>query len=210
MFSFLLLEFVSFPERSDNILKQNSDHLRVSSSGSIGQYYSGKCNPTFAEHSVDSVERKNDWCSNINKSKTDYPWLNLGIDGKSILLTGYAIRSGCCYYGCCCEDDFEGTECCCTLYSWSLQGSHDNSTWKTIHKVEKDNKFYSCMNRSYDVKSEESFEFIRLIQDEPWPGCHFCICLNKIELYGSSTDSEHFYSLDDNEDSVSIIGKLRN
>ena len=204
----LLLEIIPFPERSDNILKKHPNDVVVSSSGSLGQWYEGKCNPTLPEHAVNSVPRKSDWCSNMNKSKHDHPWLIIGVRDKSISLRGYALRSGCCHYSCCCYDDLDD-ECCCEFYSWSLQGSHDNSTWKTIHKVEKDNSFNYCMNRNYDVQIDESFEFIRLIQDEPRPYCNFCICLNKIELYGTTSDSNSIHSIEDNEDSVSIIGKLR-
>ena len=101
MFCLLLFEIVPFAERSDNIFKENIENAEITSSGSLGQWYEGKCNPTLPSHSVDSVSRKSDWCSNINKSKHDHPWLGLGLRGQSISITGYALRSVCSYYGFC-------------------------------------------------------------------------------------------------------------
>jgi hypothetical protein len=130
----------------------------------------------------------------------------MNVRGKSISLTGYSLRMGCCYYyDACCLKTGEYIWCC-LLYSWSLQGSHDNSTWTEIHKIEKDRDFYYCQNRIYEVKSEP-FEYIRIIQNEAYPGCDFCVCLNKLELYGSvssSSSSQSPFNID-NEDSISIL-----
>ena len=209
MLLLFLLQIIPFEKTDENILKKYSSDVVVSASGSIGQWYNKKCNPTHPEHMVDDVTRKTDWCSNINKTKTDYPWLGVNLKSKSMKLTGYSIRSGCCYYDCCCYDD-RRMECCCWLYSWSLQGSHDNKTWKVIHKVEKDDKFYYCVNRSYKVETTEAYEYVRLIQDNPWPGCNYCICLNKLELYGDVTGASYAYSDDiDSDETVSIIGKVK-
>jgi hypothetical protein len=206
MFCSLFYTIIPFPERNDNILKQHSDDLSVAVSGSIGQFYNGKCHPTFSEHVTDSIERKTDWCSYINKSKTDYPWISINLRGKTISLTGYSLRMGCGYYGTCCLEDGNYVYCC-LLYSWSLQGSQDNSTWTDLHKIEKDLKFDYCQNRIYEIESE-SYEYVRLIQTEALPYCDFCICLNKLELYGStSTESSSIFP-EDNDDSISIIGKL--
>jgi hypothetical protein len=206
MFCSLFYPIVPFLERNDNILKQHSLDVHVSISGLIGQWYNGKCNPTIPEHVTDSIERKTDWCSNINKSKTDYPWLSFNLHGKSISLTGYSLRMGCCYYRGCCLDDNSYIDCC-LLYSWSLQGSHDNTTWTDLHKIEKDLDFYYCQNRIYETKSE-SYEYIRLLQTEVPSWCPFCICLNKLELYGSASAISSSPFSSDNDDSISIIGKL--
>ena len=208
MFLFLFYQLLPFDERNDNIFKQNKDDIIVTASGSIGQYYNSSCHQTYPEHLVDSVVRKTDWCSNINKTKTDYPWISVHMNHKKMLVTGYAIRAGCCYYDCCCMETGQRIYCCCDLYSWSLQGSNDNSTWTTLHKVEADKKFYDCANRVYEVKNTgETYKFIRIIQDEPWPGCNYCMCLNKLELYGK-TDSFLFDADSDNDEAVSIIGKV--
>ena len=206
----LIYEYVPFEKRDDNILQQYSKDINLAASGSIGQWYNGKCNPTYPEHVIDSEERKTDWCSNINSSKSDFPWLNVNLRGKAIQLVGYSIRSGCCYYDCCCIGD-RIVDCCCWLYSWSLQGSHDNKTWITLHTVKADRQFYYCANRHYDFESKEAYEYIRLIQDEPWPGCNYCICINKLELYGSVRSSSNYYESfedGDSDDTVSIIGKI--
>ena len=209
MFLLLLYQIIPFPERNDNLLSKYSNDVSVSVSGTIGQYYQGKCHQTVPEHIIDNIERKTDWCSNINKTKTDFPWYTLSLKGKSMRINGYSIRSGCCYYGCCCVDDDKRVYgCCCDLYSWSLEGSHDNRTWVTLHKVEADREFYDCRNRTYEIKPTEYYEYVRIIQNEPWPGCDLCMCINKLELYGVALDG-HFIDSDENEDSISIIGKIK-
>ena len=205
---FLVLAIVPFPKRNDNLMENNKGSFNIAVSGSIGQYRNGKCVDTDPNDAIDTTQKNEDWCSNIVKEKSQYPWLSVNLKGKAMSLTGYSIRSGCCYYGCCCEDGID-VNCCCELYSWSLEGSHDNTTWKTLHKVEKEKTFYFCQNRSYDLKTSESFEYIRIRQDEPWPGCSLCICLNKLELYGQTRDGRYVeYDSDDSDESVSIIGKV--
>ena len=208
MFSFLLLfEIIPFNERKDNILKNNQKDMKVYASGSIGQWIDDKCVMTHPEDAVDSKTRKTDWCSNINKTKTDRPWLEVSLNGKTMKIKGYSLRAGCCEYPCCCDENGVAYNCCCDLYSWSLQGSNDNTTWKTLHKVEQDKEFYGCRNRTYDIETTDAFAYIRLIQDLPWPTCNYCICINKMELYGST--EAYGGSYDDNEESVSIIGKVK-
>ena len=210
MLSLLLYEILPFPERNDNILVKYAEDLKIGVSGTIGQYYEGKCHQTHPEHIVDTETRKTDWCSNINSTKTDYPWYTLALKGKTMRIAGYSIRAGCCYYGCCCVDDNHKIYgCCCDLYSWSFQVSNDNRTWKTLHKVEKDRKFYDCQNRSFDINSNEYYEYVRIIQDEPWPGCQYCMCINKIEIYGTVEDNGLFNDGEDNDDAISIIGKVK-
>ena len=210
MLLFLLLQIIPFPERTDNIMVNHQNDIEVSASGSIGQYYDGHCQKTTPETTVSTEATKHDWCSNINKSKTDYPWLSILVKNKRMRITGYSLRSGCCYYGCCCLEDNHYVACCCSPYSWSLQGSNDNKTWVEIHRVEKDNKFYNCQNRTYDVKTDKEFSFIRIIQNEPWPGCEFCLCINKFEVYGTTVNGDYMIEKDfDDDESVSIIGKIK-
>ena len=47
----------------------------------------------------------------------------------------------------------------------------------------------------------------KLVQDEPEPGCWYCIALSKLEFYGTFIDdkSEEITS----EDEVSIIGRIK-
>ena len=207
----LFYQISPFPERNDNLLKGNEKIFDISASGSIGQFRNGKCVETQPDGLFDSDDKKEDWCSNVNKSKTDKPWLGFSLKGKAIFLTGYAIRSGCCYYPCCCIDGKYIDGCCCDLYSWSLQGSHDNSTWKTLHTIDKDRTFYGCANRQYDIEAKESFEFLRIIQEQPWPGCNYCMCINKVQFYGKTVDGAYQSTdEDDSDESISIIGRIQN
>ena len=128
-------------------------------------------------------------------------------------ISGFSVRNGCCRYYCCCEDSDKILDygCCCVLYSFSLQGSNDNITWKTLYKVEKEKEFWACMYKTYELEKEtESYALIRLVQDDPYPDCPYCMQLNQVELYGSTIVSEYYFSdLDDNDESVSIIGKIK-
>ena len=54
--------------------------------------------------------------------------------------------------------------------------------WKTIHNVEKDEKLYEYTNRYFEVKYEESFNYIRLIQDKSRLGFTMCICINEFDV----------------------------
>ena len=128
-------------------------------------------------------------------------------------LTSYSIRNGCRYYDDCCCDPNSGHSidiaCCCELYSFSLQGSNDNSTWKTLHKVEKDASFRFCQVRTYDLPQTENFRFIRFKIDEEKPNCPKCLQINQIELYGELLNSYDSFESENNEESVSIIGKVK-
>ena len=81
--------------------------------------------------------------------------------------------------------------------------------WKTIHNVEKDEKLYEYTNRYFEVKYEESFNYIRLIQDKSRLGFPMCICINEFDVYGSDHDSQVIPSVNDNDESVTIIERLR-
>ena len=210
------MEFVAFPTKNNaifaNEMKKNTDIVETHVSGSLGLYYSGKCHKTYPNQTLFSDE-KQDWCSNIGKSKEAKPWITYNLKGKSMKISGYSIRSGCCWYTCCCVDDDTMVDgyCCCRLYSFSLQGSNDNKTWKTIHKVEKDNNFWECKANTYELKNNnEQFMFLRILLDEQLPGCKFCMQINQIEFYGDVIDSQFAGSFesDDNDESVSIIGKV--
>ena len=52
--------------------------------------------------------------------------------------------------------------------------------------------------------------FLRILLDEQLPGCKFCMQINQIEFYGDVIDSQFAGSFesDDNDESVSIIGKV--
>ena len=217
MFMLLFMEFVAFPDRSDGIIAKHvtsnkASDINIDVSGSIGYYNNGKCIQTHPNETLFS-DKKHDWCSNVAKSKEDRPWIMYNIKNKAMRLTGYAVRNGCCYYDCCCTEDSNIIDynCCCRLYSFSLQGSNDNVTWKTIHKVDKERDIYYCEFKNYEIgKKTESFNFIRFMLEEEYPGCPACMQVNQIELYGEEVASSFIsQDMEDNDESVSIIGKVR-
>jgi hypothetical protein len=100
-------------------MESQLDNVEVESSGSIGQYYNGKCHETNPNTTIGNNNIKKDWCSNIAKGGSSIPWITYSIKGKSMKLRGYSIRSGCCYFDCCCVDNEIIPECCCcALYSF--------------------------------------------------------------------------------------------
>ena len=216
MFVFLaFMELSAFPERNNALLnvEKNLKDVKVQSSGSIGFYKSGKCVPTYPNQTLGRDDPRSDWCSNLAKSKDDNPWISYSLKNKRVSLTGYSIRSGCCYSTCCCIDDssYIPNCCCCELYSFSLQGSTDNITWETIHSVVKERDLEYCAHRTYDFPKTKQYSYVRLLLDEPRPGCDSCMAINKIELYGESVDYIFSDSMidDETEDTISIIGKVR-
>ena len=212
MLFLLVLEFVAFPSRADSIFEKNKDDIIVDSSGSLGFRYNGKCHMTYPNQTLND-DKKLDWCSNIAEPNEPQPWVTYSLKDKSMKLKGYSIRSGCCYYACCCFDDTKDIEyCCCQLYSFSLLGSNDNKTWMTIHKVEKDLNFWNCKTMTYEFPLTQPFHFIRFVLDEKRSYCANCMALNQIAFYGEVINSPRNYqTLDetDNDESVSIIGKLK-
>lgn len=208
-----IMKFMAFPERKDSIFQHVSnkeDDILVSSSGSLGLYYGGKCHLTYPNETLHN-DQKMDWCSNIAKQEDEKPWISFNLKNKAVKLTGYSVRNGCCYRSCCCTEDnsfVDSDGCCCRLYSFALQGSNDNKTWKTIHKVENDENFYYCAFKTYEFQKTESFSFVRFVQEKEFPGCPFCMQINQMELYGETVGSFVSADNDDNDESVSIIGKL--
>ena len=210
------VSFVAFPSKEDAIFAKYNSSVVIQSSGSIGLYKNGKCVKTHPNETLIPSEDY-EWCSNIAKDKTnvnDNPWIQYSLNGKQMKLTSYAVRNGCCRYACCCDEDGKIIDgyCCCYLYSYSLQASNDNKTWKVLHKVEKDNKFYACQTKTFELKQQSMpYSFFRFVLDEEWPGCVKCMQVNQIELYGDVIDSGNSYYHDGNDDdeSVSIIGRVK-
>ena len=212
LFIFIAVKFINFPDRKDALLYENKEEntLVVESSGSIGLHFDGKCQKTYPNSTLNSNERI-DWCSNIAESDQK-PWISYSYPQKSMRIRGYSVRNGCCWYACCCLDnntDIYG--CCCRLYSFSLVGSNDGKEWITIHKVEKEEKFWRCLSKTYEFQLTQPFKYIRFQMDEPFPNCHKCIQINELQLYGTFVDSQENQEISDNyeDESISIIGKVR-
>ena len=220
MICLLLIELVSFPQKDDAIFESLHEKGEViaTSSGSIGFYKDGKCQQTHPNMTLGKDDKSTDWCSNIAKpndkidDKTNgKPWISYRLKNKRIRANSYAIRSGCCYYECCCIDDdtFIDKHCCCTLFSYSLQVSDDNITWRTIHSVEEDHEIKRCTNRDHKFEKVEEFTFVRFVLDKQKPYCENCFALNRFEIYGSAIQDNGIYDINNEDDeSVSIIGKI--
>ena len=219
MFTLLLMgfvNFIAFPESKDSILeaqsKENSKSVVVEASGSLGLLKNGKCVKTYPNETLISDE-KIEWCSNIVPQEQK-PWIQYSINDKQMKVKKFSIRNGCCRYVCCCDDTGKVIDgyCCCYMYSYSLHASNDNKTWKAIYKVEKDNSFYSCLTKTFELEKEtEPFTYFRLVLDEEYPNCKRCMQVNQIEFYGKVVN-RGITSYSDNEDdeSISIIGRVRN
>ena len=210
MFPFIIA-FIAFPDRSDALFKSNTP--TIFASGSIGYRRHNGCQPTLPNQTLIGNEEM-DWCSNLARKDDEYPWISYTFPGKVMKLTGYSVRNGCCLPHCCCipeSDEDIDIECCCELYSFSLQGSNDNHTWKVIHQIEEKRDFFFCKFETYEFPKTEGFRFIRFKMDKERPQCPKCLQLNQIELYGEIVSSpfESYYDYDENEESVSIIGKIR-
>lgn len=213
MFTFLIFE--ELLSDSNSILRSayKSGSLRYEASGSSSQRINGSIQKTKPEYVFDQVNKKYDWCSNCPSSYDEHPYIVFSVANKIMKLRGYFLRAGCCagYVSeCCCIE--QAWYCCrCCLYSWSFQISHDNITWKTVHKVERDRMMEYCAEKTYQFSETYDAKYARIIQDENCPGEPPCIALNKIELIGTIDGdllSENDLNLDSEEEDVSIIGHI--
>ena len=209
------MELIAFPQRKDAIFESLHENNEVVSfsSGSIGYYKGGKCQLTSPNMTLGKDDETTDWCSNIamQGEGEGKPWIAYRVKNKKIRASGYSIRSGCCYYECCCIDDTRDIDkyCCCSLLSYSLQVSDNNMTWRTIHSVENDENFWACTNRDYKFNKVEEFTYVRLILDKQRLHCENCFALNRFEIYGETINGAYdTESEDENDESVSIIGKI--
>ena len=216
MFLLISIAFTAIPKREDALFSQPGIMPIIEASGSLGlRSHDLICTSTHPNQTLVEDEEL-DWCSNIAKTTNDLPWISFHLLNKGMKIRGYSIRNGCCHKECCCDPetdtDFDAF-CCCRLYRFSLQGSNDNKTWKTIHKVEKDPKFHLCQYKTYDFDLSESFNIVRFIMEEEYPHCPKCLQINQIELYGETVSStffpnEEYNENDENDESISIIGRV--
>ena len=209
------MAYTTIQKRDDALLSQNLKPF-VEASGSLGIRFDGRtCKPTYPNQTLIG-EAHLDWCSNLMKSTNDSPWISYHLPNKAMKIRGFSVRNGCCYDDIfmCCRDPQSGADsyldCCCRLYSFSLQGSNDNKTWKTIHQIVKDNRFRWCELNTYEFDLSESFNIVRFVMDEGYPGCPKCLQINQIELYGErvNSDFDSYENEEDNEESISIIGRV--
>ncbi|EAY03372.1 hypothetical protein TVAG_489160 [Trichomonas vaginalis G3] len=210
--NFLLFSLFSKCSEVNGIFKRvYSDKIVVLDvSGSSSQYINGSRQLTKPEYAIYPWDKNYDWCSNCYRSNDEHPYITFSLINKKFKIKGYFLRAGCCYQnGCCCEEIGYCVMCC--LYSWSLQISDDNKTWKEIHRIDKDIEMRRCKEQTYNFDQEYTAKYVRLIQNEPCPEDPPCIALNKIEFLGDVTNfdiNEEFVSYHDDDDDVSIIGHI--
>ena len=207
MFHLFLTEMIfPFNDKFDGFFKKtyklNLTSVEASGSTMVWNRTKQKDILTKPEFAVDPEADDYEWCSDINKTLFDHPWILFNFKKRKFQMSGYSLKQACC----------DAVGCCCIIYSWSMQGSNDNKTWTTIDKQEKQRDFNDCDTKSWEVSSQQRYSYIRLIQDEPFPKCWYCIGLSKIEIYGtlSGAEMDNFDSNQDADDEVSIIGKVYN
>ena len=61
---------------------------------------------------------------------------------------------------------------------------------------------------TFEFDETESFKYVRVVQDEEYPDCPYCMQINQLELYGKKTDDGFDSEVDESDESVSIIGKV--
>lgn len=184
--------------------------IEYSVSGSSSQLINGSIKKTKPEYAFDQIDKSYDWCSNCPDTYDEHPFMILSVKNKKMNLQGYYLKAGCCDTSRCCCYETVSYSCMCCLFSWSFQISEDNSTWTTIHKVEKDYDLRECKEKTFHFSKPYQARYIRLIQDEACPGDPPCIALNKIELIGGidGDDSQFGSDYDNDEEDVSIIGHI--
>lgn len=214
MISFLLSVSTSSPDKKGIFNKVYNDKIVIiDASGSSRQYINGSKQLTKPEYAIYPWDKRYDWCSNCGHSYEEHPFIQFSLKDRKFSFNGYFIRCGCCYDdGCCCDDKYYDRCFDCCLYSWSLQISDDNKTWKTVHKIEKDNEMRYCNEKEYKLDNTYTGKYVRLIQNDACPGYPPCIAINKFDLYGDvigvESKDEDFVSYHDDDDDVSIIGHI--
>ena len=171
----------------DKVYKENIINYHVS--GSSKQYINGTKQVTKPEYAIYPWEKKYDWCSNCARSYDNMPYITFSLTNKLFKFNSYYIKCGCCDNDCCCDDDYYNYCFDCCLYSWTLQISDDNKTWKNVHKVDSDATMIRCAEKSYELESTYTARYVRLIQDRPCPGYPPCIALNRFEFFGDAVNS---------------------
>lgn len=211
MFSFFAAK--SLCSDVEGIFKRvyNDKIILIDVSGSSKQYINGSRQLTKPEYAIEPFDKSYDWCSNCGRTYDEHPWISFSLKSRKMRISGYYIKSGCCQDDlCCCDDDVYGCFDCC-LYSWSLQISDDNKTWKEVHRIEKDYDMRKCKDSTYKFDQSYVSKYVRLIQTEACPGWPPCIAINKMELLGDIISEEgvdDFVSFHDDDDDVSIIGHI--
>lgn len=210
----LLFSVFSHAQIANGIFSKtfNDNIINIDVSGSSKQDINGSRQMTKPEYAIYPFDKRYDWCSNCFRSYDEHPWITFSLKSKKVKITGYFVRAGCCYTGCCCDDETYNYCVDCCMYSWSLQVSDDNKTWTIVHKIEQDYSMKFCKEATYNFDKAYTATYVRLIQDEACPGWPPCLAINRMELLGEvlndDQSADDFVSFHDDDDDVSIIGHL--
>ena len=202
MLLFLFIRDFSYNEKFDGVFNNiyNEKYISVVSSGSSSSYFTTiRLDVSTKAESVINPRDKLEWCSNIDRTKKDRPWIVTIFRDRKLTMSGYSIKSGCC--------EIAKSGCCCMLYSWSILGSNDNKTWTKLHSVEKDQDLKKCTEMSFRVDKKGFYSMFKIMQDEPHPECYLCFSINQIEFYG--TIDKDIDEETSNVNEVSIVGKYK-
>lgn len=182
--------------------------VQVAASGSSRQKVNGVFEMTKPEYPIEPSVKNHDWLSNLYYAFEGRPWISFSIKNARVKFDKLYIRAGCCYTICPAERFKYNIRGC--LYTWSLQTSEDNKTWKTIHKVEKDKDFEYCNEKFYTLDRYYDARYVRIIQDDPYPGDMPGFALNKLEFFGDVIYDREDDIIDPSEDDedITVIGHL--
>lgn len=180
--------------------------ISVNVSNTSKLHFDGRFQDSSPDLAIQPVDKKEDWSSGCSKNHTVFPWITFSLKNKKFVFDAYFIRSGCGYYGYCCD---ENIGCCaCTLYSWLLQISDDNFTWIDVHKVEKDKSLTRCRSKTYQMDSKYTAKYIRLIQTEATSGEPPCIAINRIDFLGKAINDDGTEDISEEEEADAKIENL--
>ena len=197
---FIFVEIFDYNENFNGVLKHTYSKESVAAYASNSRpCYEPKLKRDILTQPENALDPNNEfeWCSRVNKSKMDKPWIMAHFMNNALKISGYSLKAGCCSdYG-----------CCCLIYSWSLYGSNDNETWTLLHNVEANNYLQKCKEQSFQITNNNQFySMFKLVQEQPEPSCWFCMDIKRIEFYGTLSHASDNEIQDEEE--ISIIGKI--
>lgn len=115
---------------------------------------------------------KDYWISN----NQDGAWIKFDFLKRSVLLTGYTIKS-----------DGNGAG---HLLGWSIEGSNDNNAWVIIDSQSTNELNQNYVTKSFPCKAEESYRYIRLKQTAKNSSGMDSMMLSNIEFFGELEETE--------------------
>ena len=115
---------------------------------------------------------KDYWISNNQEGA----WIKFDFLKRSVLLTGYTIKS-----------DGNGAG---HLLGWSIEGSNDNNVWVKIDSQSTNELNQNYVTKSFPCKAEESYRYIRLKQTAKNSSGMDSMMLSNLEFFGELEETE--------------------